>query len=273
MVPGGGEAGYLADFWAAVDAESTPDRCSIHVYPLIHSGTIATWADFYNGSRLDRARADTRAARAATPQAVPLWVDEGSPDWRVEGPLGRNLSFETAFVDMAGGIAAEGGMLFARQCLNSVINPGEPAAPGFWAVYVWKQLMGTEVRAVAVGSTLDGRQPVRAYCHHTRGDSALVPSAAVPDLGLTVLLINLNAVAVTVDVAVANATVAAGSVRHEFHFGPGDGVDTITVNGITPHFAAGSSAPPTLPALIADASAPVVVAPRAFVFVVLPQVV
>ena len=68
--------------------------------------------------------------------------------------LTTEITTRARYVDMAGSIAAEGGELFARQCLNSVVNPGVDVEPAYWVVYVWKQRMGTNVLNATVRSHL-----------------------------------------------------------------------------------------------------------------------
>jgi heparanase 1 len=88
---------------------------------------------------------------------------------------------------MLGSFASSGVSLFARQCLNSVINPqtedGGGATPGFWVAIMWKRLMGTSVFNVTViPQPRSSNSALRAYAHRT-------PRSAH---GVTLMLLNLN---------------------------------------------------------------------------------
>ena len=289
MTPGGGDARYLAKFWGGDDVDVV-DIATIHQYALIRNGVAATYPDFYNATRLNACRENTRAARAIVPRRTALWVGEGSPDWRVTGELGRNLTFETGFVDMAGSIAAGGGALFARQCLNSVIGPNDVVEPGFWTMLLWKRLMGETVwNATVVGAVAAARPvspqgdrsptgnnatagPVRVYCHSTPKQGR-----AGDGSDLTALIINLGADPASVTVALP-ASVGRCVRRDEYHLGPGSaaagpagGATTITVNGVVPRFSGPNSSalPAMLPRSVEGCVNPVTLAPRAFAFIVL----
>merc|ERR1711998_593746 len=75
---------------------------------------------------------------------IPVWVSEGSPNWKASGDLNSNLTFELVNVDMMGSFAQAGISVYGRQCLNSIVGP-KYVRPGFWVSLLWKQLMGTTV--------------------------------------------------------------------------------------------------------------------------------
>jgi hypothetical protein len=187
---GGAATTYLTEFMAA---KPPLDIVTIHLYPLMDSRNLST-ESFYDESRLDISRQSATAARSivdAAPGAIPhkrtpLWVGEGSPSWRVVcshgcGALGQNLTFELAYLDMLGSFAASGVELFARQCLNSVVNPETDSSggvtPGFWTAVLFKRLMGTAV----LNATVAKGNGVRVYAHRTPLGGAI-----------TVMLLNLN---------------------------------------------------------------------------------
>ena len=186
--------GAATDYLTAFMAAKPPvDVVTIHLYPLMDSRNISA-ESFYNESRLDISRQSAASARAivdAAPGAIPhtrtpLWVGEGSPSWRVVcshgcGALGQNITFELAYLDMLGSFAASGVELFARQCLNSVVNPETDSSggvtPGFWTAILFKKLMGPAVLN-ATGGEGNG---IRVYAHRTPlGDAT------------SVMLLNLN---------------------------------------------------------------------------------
>lgn len=201
---GGAATAYLREFLAA---RPPVDIVTIHLYSLMDDKNIS--ADvFYNSTRLDFSRRSASAARAIIDAApglgpeTPLWVGEGSPSWKLIcdhgcGALGRNVTYELAYLDMLGSFARSRVALFARQCLNSVLNPQTDTAggatPGYWTGILWKRLMGNAVFNVTVNATATaGGQAatggaaasggLRAYAHRTPNSTN----------GVTLLLLNLN---------------------------------------------------------------------------------
>jgi heparanase 1 len=201
---GGSATAYLRDFLAA---RPPVDIVTIHLYSLMDGKNIS--ADvFYNSTRLDFSRRSASAARAIIDAApglgpeTPLWVGEGSPSWKLIcdhgcGALGRNITYELAYLDMLGSFARSRVALFARQCLNSVLNPETDttggATPGYWTGILWKRLMGNAVfnatvsdNATAGGEAAAGDAAagvgLRAYAHRTPHTTN----------GVTLLLLNLN---------------------------------------------------------------------------------
>lgn len=243
------------------------DICTVHMYPLITSSTPAQWNDFVNGTRLNQARVHARMARASTPASIPVWVGEGSPDWRVQGELGHNLTFEMAYVDMAGSIAAEGIELFARQCLNSVVNPGRDVEAGFWVMYTWKQIMGQNVFNATVQEGYSLAQPIRAYSHEAVRNSTLIPpiatEKALSTLRVAILLINVNDVAATVTFALPGVTTGH---RLEWHFSQES--NGIAINGAVPRFSDGLAGNPDIRTVTANASVPINIDAQSFMFAV-----
>lgn len=176
---------YLTSFLAA---KPELDIVTIHLYPLLDIGNVSAQS-FANESLLNISRQSALAARSIVDRAAgfgvrtPLWVGEGSPSWRLVcnhgcGALKHNLTFELANLDMLGSFAASGVELFARQCLNSIINPQTDtsggATPGYWTSILWKQLMGDMVLNVSSAASY-----VRSYAH------------AKPD-SITLMLLNLR---------------------------------------------------------------------------------
>ena len=250
---------------AFVRARPDLDALTIHLYPWIGSfehKTQPTAADFYSARWLDvtgiaargaRRTIDAAAAAAGT-RTPPLWAGEGSPDWRAE--LSFNMTFELAYLDMAGQLAREGVAVWCRQAIYDIVcgGAGCDSRGGFWLAVLWKRLMGRSVHAVRVGNSSAG---VRAYAH---GRGAAAP--------LGVLVLNPTAQDATVTVAtgarcstqrVWQVTDAAGGVNDS----------RVLVNGVEPRFAGDAS---KLPRCITDApagacGAPVGVAARSLAFV------
>jgi hypothetical protein len=211
---GGSATAYLQEFLAA---RPPVDIVTIHLYSLMDGKNLS--ADvFYNSTRLDFSQRSASTARAIIDAApglgpeTPLWVGEGSPSWKLIcdhgcGALGRNITYELAYLDMLGSFARSGVELFARQCLNSVLNPQTEttggATPGYWTGILWKRLMGTAVFnatvSVNVVATAEGEAAagdaaasvalgLRAYAHRTPHSTN----------GVTLLLLNLNDATITV---------------------------------------------------------------------------
>lgn len=215
----------------------------------------------------------TTAVRVAKPR-VPIWMGEGSPDWRIgdtshDYELARNLTFELFSTDMAASLARHGVRAYLRQCLTSAIGNSGGVTAAFWSALLWKQLMAEDVFA-ANSSSPD----LRVYAHATRPMIAAV--------GVTVLLINRSPqpLSVDIDVEVAPTDSGLGGARcsgsqQEWHVtaGPhvtvkGARVPGILVNGIQPAFPEGSNEPPVLEPRRTPCGAAVTVAARSWNFVV-----
>eukprot|EP01052_Picozoa_sp_SAG31_P000547 SAG31_NODE_16_length_36206_cov_27.355728_16_plen_278_part_00 len=221
---GGAAIEYLNEF---LYAKPRVDIVTVHLYPLLDLGNV-TAADFRNESLLDVSQNSARAARALVDKTlgkhVSLWIGEGSPSWKVQcdhgcGALAQNITFELVYLDMLGSFAASGVAVFARQCLNSVINPGNDVLPGFWTGLLWKLLMGEQV----LNATVVAGAGVRAYAH--TASTSLAADAA--DVAL--MLLNLNVVSTTVTLALHCTT----GVRYTLENGPisSDGRSTLLLNG------------------------------------------
>ena len=249
-------------------------------YPAI--GSYGPWykptaRDLYSLDFLNIASAAaqqaTQAVRA-TNAWIPIWMGEGSPDWRIGGTsheyeLSRNLTFELFSTDMAASLARHGVGAYVRQSLTSAIGNTGDVTAAFWSALLWKRLMGEDVFE-ANSSSPD----LRAYAHAAR------PASAAP--GVTVLLINRSPqpLTVVIDVDVA-ANEALGEIphcigsQHEWHVtaGPhvtisGARIPGILINGQQPAFAAGSDELPVLEPRRIPCNEPVTVAPRSWSFVV-----
>lgn len=259
MCPGGGVASYVSEFWLNQPLDLV-DATTVHIYSLITNSKPAPYSYFYNATILNLAREQARASKAATPWDVPMWVGEGSPDWRVTGDLGHNITFESAYVDMAASIALEGGQIFARQCLNSVVNPGEDVQAGYWVMLLWKRLMGRAVYNVTVEGV--NKELLRAYCHT---NMAVVYDSQGTQRNMTILLINLAEEATFVNLGEQTC-----ATRDEYHVRGVDGNTSIYINNKIPKFQEASADLPTIQAIQNDdCKSPVEIAPRSFSFIVL----
>ena len=260
---GGAATTYLTDFLAARPAV---DIVTIHLYSLMDGHNLSA-AIFSNSTRLDVSRQSASAARAIVDAApdfgpsTPLWVGEGSPSWQVVcdggcGALGSNITFELAYLDQLGSFASSGVSLFARQCLNSVINPQTDhsggVTPGFWSGILWKKLMGNA--ALNVSAAAGFPAGIRAYAHST-------PPALGAKGGTTLMLLNLNAVPAQVSPSwPARACATDEAHRYTLSAGPetrncsswGDCGATVLLNGKTLSFASKDAV--TLPSLEGVAS-------------------
>ena len=222
-----------------------------------------------------------QAVRGSSPgraNKLPIWMGEGSPDWRIEDTsheheLAHNLTFELFSTDMAASLARRGVGLYARQTLTSAIGTalsgGEQVAtvtPAFWSALLWKRVMAEEVFAVTTAST-----DLRAYAHAARGGAGSV----------AVLLINRGAqaltAAITLDPVAEQGSGPSGcSAQEEYHVtaGPhvnidGSSLPGILVNGKQPAFAPGArEPPPAFEPRRAPCGSEVTVAPRSWAFVV-----
>lgn len=251
-------------------------------YPAI--GSYGPWykptaTDLYSLDFLNIASAAARQATQAvraTNSRVPIWMGEGSPDWRIgdtshEYELSRNLTFELFSTDMAASLARHGVGAYVRQSLTSAIGNTGGVTAAFWSALLWKRLMSEDVFA-ANSSSPD----LRAYAHASR------PAGAAP--GVTVLLINRSPrpLSAVIDVDVA-ANEPSGEIpvprcigsQHVWHVtaGPhvtvsGAQIPGILINGQQPAFAAGSDEPPVLEPRRVPCNAAVTVAPRSWSFVV-----
>jgi hypothetical protein len=277
------DVSYVRQFVAAAP---DVDVLTFHLYPLIGTPNVPTaptaeW--FYNYSWLDltataaaQVTAAAKGAGGAPSSAAPLpvWAGEGSPDWKVEGAFGGNLTFEFGVADMAASLARGGVAVFARQCLTSLVGRGF-VTPGYWVSVLWKQLVGA-----AVFDATSSDPALRAYAHGTAAGMARGADAR------TVLLMNTAGSARNVSVTAATAA-AGDQERHgscatqlEYHVTAGPNLTDahsgrvlagVLVNGRQPAFVdgAGGSELPDFGAAVAPCGSGVVLAPRSFAFVVL----
>ena len=127
------------------------DVVTFHLYPWL--GTVnepmtPTASSMMNATLLNQAGIAARAVVSAVAKAgmtsVPVWMGEGSPDWKSErSALGHNFTFEFAWLDMLGQFAESGVQRVYRQSLNSAIG-GEITLrmpPAYFMSLLWKILV------------------------------------------------------------------------------------------------------------------------------------
>ena len=270
---------YMGAFLAANPAL---DVVTIHVYPIEGARDGPPAADqMYNSTLLDTsfkaAQSAVQLTSAHLGDKVPVWVSEGSPNWRASSTLQSSVLFELANVDMLGSFARAGVRLYARQSLSSVVGPGV-TNPGYWVTLLWKQLMGDNVLHAAVhggaGSLL------RTYSHED-----------AQARGYVVLLINISpADRVLVQLAAQNSSSmrsATCSIQEEYHVTAGSGNNrsnsgadgdeagsdanagsVVLINGVAPCFKSSTDATrPRFKAKQTTCGTPVKVEPLSFTFV------
>ena len=228
---------------------------SAHLYPVNIDASSWSAKDFYNETILNRSYKFARFLRRSVDESlgsgVPVWISEGSPNWKVRGPVSYNLTFELAYVDMLGSFAAGGVSLFARQCLSSALGPGY-VNPAFWVAIFWRRIMGRGVLPIDIDC--DG---VRAYGHVALGS----PGGTV---GLVVLNLRQNE---TLEIPVSYP--ATCLAQEEYHFTPGtpESGSTVLINGVAPRFASSTAtALPPLPPKVGQCGS-LQLQPRSFAFV------
>ena len=132
--------------------------------------TTPNAAQLYNATWLNVAGAAARsvisAAKAIGMVNVPVWMGEGSPDWKAEeSALGRNFTFEFAWLDMLGQMAENGVKRAYRQTVRSVVG-GSELPPAYYMSFLWRTLVLSAKdsvpvrRVVVIGSSSSS---VRAY--------------------------------------------------------------------------------------------------------------
>jgi hypothetical protein len=193
-------------------------------------------------------------------QALPVWVGEGSPDWKIESQYGGNLTFEFGVVDMAASLARGGVEMFARQCLTAVVGGGYVTA-GYWVAILWKRLMGASVL-----SAVSSDASMRVYAHSGAGAAGAI----------TVLVLNIAESNRTVSVVATQPKTRQEqrprdcSAQNEYHVTAAHSTPAgVLINGKPPAFVDGASQLPDFDALVSPCGGGVVVAPRSFAFIVL----
>jgi hypothetical protein len=218
-LPSGCDTSYVRAFLAA-----TPDldAFTFHTYPWLGTvkapATTPDAATLLNKSWLDiagmAARAVVKEVRAAGRPQLPVWMGEGSPDWKLQGtPLGRNFSYEFAYVDMAGQLAANGVQLFARQTIQAVlggdcgvgVHNTTLAPPAFFVAALWKRVFRDQLDVFRVHVEPGGETAVRCYA-----------------LGTSLLIMNTHSAEATVQLTLAAGAGMAGmggctTKREEYH--------------------------------------------------------
>ena len=206
---------YLKKF---LSAGPSLDVVTYHSYPWL--GTIVqpvspVASDLYNETLLNiegiAASSVVQAVRKTLGRNVPVWMGEGSPDWKLQsGSLGNNFTFEFAFIDMLGQMASSGVSKALRQTLRGVLGPTNElkfnqAPPAFFAMVLWKRLFSGNVHRTIV--TKRNGSGIRAYAH-----------------GKTVLLLNVNAQEEEVQLNLPSEFCHGETIQHEYHCTPGQAV-------------------------------------------------
>ena len=220
------EVDYLNAFLAQRPAL---DVVSFHLYPwlgTIDEPTTPTPASMMNITLLNQAGVAARAVVSAVARAKmtsrPVWMGEGSPDWKTEqdgSALGRNFTFEFAWLDMLAQFASNGVQRVFRQTISSVIGGTSTArmSPAFFMSLLWKNV---------VTKKSDDNIVVKVY--RTEVSNAIVRAYTI---GSTVVLLNTNPASVAY-VRLVSSLCRAASGRQEWHCTGGPDVVEGQVHGL-----------------------------------------
>lgn len=128
------------------------DVLTFHLYPWL--GTVdqpvtPTANSMYNISILNVAGIATKNIIACISEAgmkIPVWMGEGSPDWKREqdgSALGHNFTFEFAWLDMLGQFAENGAQRVYRQSFRSLVGGADTSKipPAYFMSLLWKILI------------------------------------------------------------------------------------------------------------------------------------
>ena len=141
---------YLQTFLAR---QPSIDVLTFHLYPwlgTVDQPTTPSANSMYNTSLLNVAGIAARKVVSAVMEAemkIPVWMGEGSPDWKREedgSALGHNFTFEFAWLDMLGQFAQSGVQRVYRQSLTSVVGGAATSSPpAYFLSLLWKKIMLT----------------------------------------------------------------------------------------------------------------------------------
>ena len=205
------------------------DVVTFHLYPwlgTIDEPTTPTPASMMNITLLDQAGTAARAVVSAVTRAKmtshPVWMGEGSPDWKTEqdgSALGHNFTFEFAWLDMMGQFASNGVQRVFRQTISSVIGRESTGrmSPAFFMSLLWKNLV-----------TQKNRDNDVAKVYRTDVSNTTLRSYAI---GSTVIMLNTNPTAMA-HARLVSHDCRAGGERQEWHCVGGPDVVEGRVHGL-----------------------------------------
>jgi len=192
---------------------------------------------FFSAAKLDVTNAIAVAVNKTCREHYPsasVWAGEigphngGSPPCDHSSMRWANFGDTAWYLDALATKARAGYQAFCRQDLIGAdyglldCSTGDPL-PDYFAALLFRNLMGPDVLSATVSHDATDAS-VRAYAHCTRGGG-----------GVTVLVLNLAAVATTVSVDLSQHTPTLTQQRIDYHLTMTDGIDGtgVALNGVT----------------------------------------